>query len=99
MKALPKFILLFAVLSILFYWKIFLHPTNFVAGGDNIEYEVMFHQFINSALNQYKEMPLWNPYVFAGSPFSSDIIGGRYFHLKREILQIHRDSTKASLYT
>lgn len=79
MKALPKFILLLAVLSILFYWKIFLHPTNFVAGGDNIEYEVMFHQFINSALNQYKEMPLWNPYVFAGSPFSSDIIGGRYF--------------------
>lgn len=64
--------LLGAVLCVAFFWDVLVAPGDQIVGGHDLS--DMFRiwlDFARSAIRQ-GELPLWNPYVFSGTPFVSD---------------------------
>lgn len=65
-----KIIVFLALLSILFFYKIIINYNH----GFYPSFDLYYSSFIEKAIfvsniTIYKSFPLWNPYVFSGSPF------------------------------
>ncbi len=63
-----------AVAALLFFWEpLFTWPADSVlAGGDIAAMFAPWQTFIFDSLRQYGELPLWNPYLFGGTPFAAN---------------------------
>src|SRR3989344_3170802 len=85
------FALFFIIISLAFSWKIFLNPTDIVAGGDNIYSSSAFYYLNHESFKENKELILWNPYAYSGYPFITSIIGGRFFPINLFLLFSYKD--------
>ena len=85
------FALFFIIISLAFYWKIFLKPTDIVAGGDNIYSSSAFYYLNHESFKDNRELILWNPYAYSGYPFITSIIGGRFFPTNLFLLFSYKD--------
>ena len=85
------FALFFIIISLAFYWKIFLKPTDIVAGADNIYSSSAFYYLNHESFKENKELILWNPYAYSGYPFITSIIGGRFFPINLFLLFSYKD--------
>src|SRR3989338_971644 len=85
------FALFFIIISLAFYWKIFLKPTDIVAGGDNIYSSSAFYYLNHESFKDNRELILWNPYGYSGYPFITSIIGGRFFPTNLFLLFSYKD--------
>src|SRR3989344_3950060 len=85
------FALFFIIISLAFYWKIFLKPTDIVAGGDNIYSSSAFYYLNHESFKDNRELILWNPYGYSGYPFTTSIIGGRFFPTNLFLLFSYKD--------
>ena len=58
-----------ALLCTVFFWDVFLLPANEILGGEDLT-GMFWHwsQFVTSSV-QHNRLPLWNPYLFSGTPF------------------------------
>jgi hypothetical protein len=67
--------LLLAGLGLLFFADLAVHPTQTLYSdhSDLITYYLPVKTFLVRSWRQEGELPLWNPYSFAGSPFLHDI--------------------------
>ena len=70
-----QFIFLLLLLSLIFFYKI---PFNYDEilysdHSDLIGQYSYWKYFIKSSFEQYKEIPLWNPYSFSGQPFLGNL--------------------------
>ena len=61
-------IIVFAILSVLFWRKIVL-PGHLIYATDQITAGLLFRQFETWAFRTFHQFPLWDPYIFAGIPF------------------------------
>ncbi len=63
------------VLASLFSWNILANPDKMMYSkySDIISPFSPWRQFIADSLSRYNEIPLWNPYMYSGSPFVSNI--------------------------
>lgn len=61
------FIILF--LTLVFFHKIILNPTDMIYPAYDIGTYSFSKQFIIETINTFKYVSLWNPYFFAGTPF------------------------------
>ncbi|MFC1769648.1 YfhO family protein [Nitrospirota bacterium] len=60
-------LLLFILLSCLFFHEAFTNDVLLAANGDGDNYFYPIHTLVHKLLNQ-GELPLWNPYIFSGMP-------------------------------
>jgi hypothetical protein len=58
-----------ALLSVAFFWDVFLLPANQILGGEDLTN--MFWHWLSFAISSIEngQLPLWNPYLFSGIPF------------------------------
>ncbi len=69
------------ILTIIFFWKIPLHYDQMIYPALDIVSQNSYWKWLfASTLNQYGELPLWNPYVFSGTPFGRISIGTYVFN-------------------
>ena len=68
-----KFIIFLAILCLLFFWKVLLHPTYFLYSeydqSDLIQQHSFWYYYIKDSFEKFGYFPLWNHYVFSGVPF------------------------------
>jgi hypothetical protein len=68
-----KFIVFLAILCLLFFWEVLLHPTGFLYSehyqSDLIEMHSIWYYYLKSSFEKFGYLPLWNHYVFSGVPF------------------------------
>jgi len=67
--------LLLAVLGLLFFFPLILHPTQVLYSdySDLLAFHLPCKWFLVRWWQETGELPLWNPYTFAGMPFIHDI--------------------------
>ncbi len=60
-----------AIAAVLFFWEpLFVwSPDAILAGGDMATMFAPWLNFVFDVLRQYHALPLWNPYLFGGTPF------------------------------
>lgn len=65
-----KFLLLLVLLTSAFYYKLLIHPAQAFYPAFDLYYSSYIEKtLITDSIKFYKTLPLWNPYVFSGSPF------------------------------
>src|SRR5262245_5580110 len=66
---------LLAALGLVFFAPLLLHPTHTLYSdhSDLIVFHTPLKRFLVRSFQQTGEVPLWNPYAFAGTPFIHDI--------------------------
>jgi hypothetical protein len=67
--------LLIAVLALAFFGELILHPTGVLYSGhsDLLAMHLPLKRFLVRSWQETGEIPLWNPYSFAGMPFVHDV--------------------------
>ncbi|MCK5020969.1 MAG: hypothetical protein KAS32_28400, partial [Candidatus Peribacteraceae bacterium] len=85
-----KQILLLFALTIIFFYKPLLHPDQFIS----VHYSDMIHMgtftkslFVDTIITHH-ELPLWNPYIFSGTPFLSNSQSAMFYPLNYLFLLI-----------
>jgi hypothetical protein len=73
--------LLLAVLDLLFFGQLVLHPSQVLYGdhSDLLALHIPAKTFLVEAWNETGELPRWCPYEFAGTPFVHDIQVGAFY--------------------
>ena len=67
------------ILTLVFFWRTVLNPTELLNGGDIANFAASFNYFNHDSFAKTGELALWNPYWSSGLPFISNILGGRYY--------------------
>lgn len=68
-----EIIILFS-LSVLFFWKIIVNNTQMIysPASDLVSAYSYWRQLHASTVINYGEVPMWNPYIFSGTPYIGD---------------------------
>lgn len=84
-------VVLFACLCIILFHQ-FIFSDQMLYGSDTIEAGVMFRSFYASFVEEYHQIPLWEPYLFGGMPFVEAMHGDTFYPLAllQFILPLHR---------
>ena len=61
--------LLILGLGCLFFWRVFLNPTEILFGKDTIDFTASTKHFISETFHVTGSLPFWNPISFGGKPF------------------------------
>ncbi len=66
--------LLIAVLGLVFFWPLVLHPNEILYSGnsDFLAFHLPAKHLLVDSFQETGEVPLWNPYTFGGMPFVGD---------------------------
>ena len=90
-----------ALLCVAFYWDVLWSPADRAIAGNDLT--AMFYQWLRFAVSSIRagQLPLWNPYLFAGIPFvanpqpalfrGKEISGERFVRSENHIEQPIRD--------
>ncbi|HEX2173344.1 MAG TPA: YfhO family protein, partial [Dehalococcoidia bacterium] len=72
----------FGLLTLLFFWPLLFEPGTYVpkGGGDLASFLYPVHVYSARSL-QAGILPLWNPHLYAGSPFMADMQTGIFYPL------------------
>lgn len=67
---LSREIIILGILTVLFFYKLILHPTQMIYPSYDLQYTYSFLRiFFVDSVKSYGQIPLWNPLVFGGEPF------------------------------
>jgi len=75
------YILIIFLLTCVFFSKVILNPDMMIAGSDTVRTFSYGFYFEQDAYNEYKELPLWDPYIFSGFPMIARVQMARYYPL------------------
>jgi len=86
-------LLLLLVLACIFFWKPLLSPDKIIFSNySDITANSGLKHDISDSFKKYGEIPLWNPYVFSGSPIISNIIYSVFYPFNNFFLTFPVDS-------
>lgn len=75
-----KEVLIILFLSLLFFYKLFLHPREMIYPAGDIRAVYSFwRSFLVDSFFKFHSLPLWNPYAFSGMPFMGDPEAGFFY--------------------
>ncbi len=71
--------LLLALITVIFFWPAFTQPTELLSCRDLLRDSVFSSDFIHDSFQRFGEIPLWNPYILGGKPYTTDIEHAPYY--------------------
>lgn|GEM_PF-1077107 len=96
-----KHITFIVILSCIFFWKILLNPNKIIYTeyvSDVISQFSPYKNFISNSWKIYRELPLWNPYTFIGSPFVGNPLSSMFYPTNVFHLVFESDSVFGYLF-
>ncbi|HYM65389.1 MAG TPA: YfhO family protein [Candidatus Sulfotelmatobacter sp.] len=93
-----KYHFLLFFVTILFFNKLFFNPSAMLLPGDTLGSAYFPKYFFSSFIKLYKEIPLWNPYMFSGMPFQADPSSSMFYPLNLLFLIIPTGYSFGYLY-
>jgi len=78
-----KYPWLIIILGLIFFWKILLNPGKMIywSFSDITLYHSPLKFIIHRAFNAQGAVPLWNPYIFGGTPLVANPQAGLFYPL------------------
>lgn len=70
-----KYVLFLFIITLVLFWKIFLNPTYIVGtmNSDLVKQISYWSYFKYKSVNEFNQLPLWNPYSLSGYPFAGHV--------------------------
>jgi hypothetical protein len=92
-------LLLLSALVLLFFADLVLHPGQVLNAdhSDLLAMHLPMKRFLVHSLHETGELPLWNPYVFGGTPFVHDVQAGMFYPLHWPLLLLPEESVGCAL--
>ncbi len=94
-----RLVLVIILLALLFFHKIILNPGSIIYPASDV-FGIYYHekQFFVNSLKTYNQIPLWDPYVFGGSPFIGNPSSAMFYPLNLLFFILPFDSTFGYLF-
>ncbi len=91
--------LLLALLGVAFFADLVLHPTHVLYSGksDLLAMHLPMKRFLVRSWHETGELPLWNPYSFAGMPFVHDVQAALFYPLHGPLLLLPEEDVGAAV--
>src|SRR6266480_4022545 len=93
-----KFPLFLLLIILVFYHKIFLHPTEMITASDVIGTYALEKWFFAYSIKTLHSFPLWNPYIFSGTPFPGNLTAALFYPLNLLYVLIPSDVAFGFMY-
>lgn len=97
-----KYSLLILLFTLLFFWKVILHPTYFFYSeyyqSDLIEQHSFWYYYVKDSFENFGYFPLWNHYVFSGVPFFATSLSQLFYPFTLLFLLFPTDNVFAYFY-
>src|SRR5438874_3027580 len=91
--------LLLALLGLVFFWPLFLHPDQVLYSGhsDLLAMHLPMKRFLVRSWQETGELPLWNPYSFGGMPFVHDVQVAAFYPFHWPLLLLPEEKVGAGM--
>lgn len=77
-----RYILILFILTLLFYHRALINFNQVLyPAADNLHSSFQEKILFSESVRTYKSLPLWNPYIFSGSPFLGNPTSGMFYPL------------------
>jgi hypothetical protein len=68
-----RYLIAILLIGLIIFLPLIIQKT-FFAGGDTVNFSSFVYSFEKQSFLQNHEIPLWNPYIFSGTPFFTNVI-------------------------